>query len=172
MAGEGQEHLVQAGLAELELGDADVGASQLGQGRGGPLGVVDPRRERRRVGFEVHLDAEREVQHLLGFSTLTRVDQAHVQGPRADGGLELGAGPLGQFVLGGAVRPGIYGRFPELALGGPDDANNRGVWIPTISTSQFGATLGKWFGASPAELAVTFPNLGNFGGVTDIGFMF
>ena len=76
-----------------------------------------------------------------------------------------------QFVLGGAVRPGIYGRFPELALGGPDDANNRGVWIPTISTSQFGATLGKWFGASPAELALTFPNLGNFGGVTDIGFM-
>ena len=76
-----------------------------------------------------------------------------------------------QFVLGGAVRPGIYGRFPELALGGPDDANNRGVWIPQISTAQFGATLGKWFGASPAELAVTFSNLGNFGGVTDIGFM-
>jgi uncharacterized protein (DUF1501 family) len=76
-----------------------------------------------------------------------------------------------QFVLGGAVRPGIYGRFPELALGGPDDANSRGVWIPTISTSQFGATLGKWFGASPAELALTFPNLGNFAGVTDIGFM-
>ena len=76
-----------------------------------------------------------------------------------------------QFVLGGAVRPGIYGRMPEFALGGPDDANNRGVWIPTISTSQFGATLGKWFGASPAELATTFPNLANFGGVTDIGFM-
>ncbi len=67
-----------------------------------------------------------------------------------------------QFVLGGSVRPGIYGRFPELALGGPDDANNRGVWIPQISTSQFGATLGKWFGASQAELAQTFSNLGNF----------
>jgi uncharacterized protein (DUF1501 family) len=76
-----------------------------------------------------------------------------------------------QFVLGGAVRPGIYGRMPEFALGGPDDANNRGVWIPTIATSQFGATLGKWFGASPAELDTTFPNLVNFGGVTDVGFM-
>ena len=75
-----------------------------------------------------------------------------------------------QFVLGGAVRPGIYGAFPNLALGGPDDANERGVWIPTISTSQFGATLGKWFGASPAELAQTFPNLGNFS-VKDVGFM-
>jgi uncharacterized protein (DUF1501 family) len=75
-----------------------------------------------------------------------------------------------QFVLGGAVRGGVYGRMPVFALGGPDDANNRGVWIPTISTSQFGATLGKWFGAAPAELAVTFPNLGNFT-TTDVGFM-
>jgi len=55
------------------------------------------------------------------------------------------------------VRGGnVYGSFPFPALGGPDDANNRGVWIPTISTSQFGATLGKWFGASPAELAAAF----------------
>ena len=76
-----------------------------------------------------------------------------------------------QFVVGGAVRPGVYGQMPDLALGGLSDANNRGVWIPTISTSQFGATLGKWFGASPAELALTFPNLANFAGVTDVGFM-
>jgi uncharacterized protein (DUF1501 family) len=75
-----------------------------------------------------------------------------------------------QFVLGGAVRPGIYGVYPNIALGGPDDATDRGVWIPTISTSQFGATLGKWFGASPAELATTFPNLNNFT-VKDVGFM-
>lgn len=75
-----------------------------------------------------------------------------------------------QFVVGGAVRPGVYGRMPDFALGGPDDANNRGVWIPQISTSQFGATLGKWFGASPAELALTFPNLANFT-TTDVGFM-
>ena len=76
-----------------------------------------------------------------------------------------------QFVLGGAVRGGIYGQQPELALGGPDDSGNRGAWIPKISTSQFGATLGKWFGATPGELAATFPTLANFNGVTDIGFM-
>lgn len=76
-----------------------------------------------------------------------------------------------QFVLGGAVRGGIYGRQPVLALGGPDDSGNRGAWIPTISTSQFGATLGKWFGATPGELAATFPTLANFRGVTDVGFM-
>ena len=75
-----------------------------------------------------------------------------------------------QFVLGGAVRGGIYGRQPVLALGGPDDSGSRGAWIPKISTSQFGATLGRWFGASPAELATTFPNLSRFA-TSDVGFM-
>jgi uncharacterized protein (DUF1501 family) len=75
-----------------------------------------------------------------------------------------------QIVLGGAVKGGIYGALPTLAFGGPDDANNRGVWIPTISTGQFGATLGKWFGAGPADLAGTFTNLGQFP-TTDLGFM-
>lgn len=75
-----------------------------------------------------------------------------------------------QFVIGGAVRGGIYGQMPELALGGPDDATNRGAWIPTISTAQFGATLGRWFGASPGELDVAFPNLSLFS-TRDVGFM-
>ena len=75
-----------------------------------------------------------------------------------------------QFVLGGAVRGGIYGQMPTFALGGPDDANNRGVWIPTISTAQFGATLGKWFGATDADVAWAFPNLSEFA-AADVGFM-
>jgi uncharacterized protein (DUF1501 family) len=75
-----------------------------------------------------------------------------------------------QFVLGGAVRGGIYGMMPTFAFSGPDDANNRGVWIPTISAAQFGATLGKWFGATPGELEWAFPNLSNFS-IKDVGFM-
>ncbi len=75
-----------------------------------------------------------------------------------------------QLVLGGAVRGGIHGQMPEFALGGPDDAGSRGVWIPTIATAQFGATLGRWFGASSEELAWIFPNLGQFP-VDDLGFM-
>lgn len=74
------------------------------------------------------------------------------------------------IVLGGAVQGGIYGQYPALALGGPDDANGRGVWIPTTSITQFGATLGRWFGASDAELALAFPNLGLFP-TSNIGFM-
>lgn len=75
-----------------------------------------------------------------------------------------------QLVLGGAVHGGIYGQLPQLALNGPDDANGRGVWIPQIATAQFGATLGRWFGASDAELAAVFPNLSQFP-TSNIGFM-
>jgi uncharacterized protein (DUF1501 family) len=76
------------------------------------------------------------------------------------------------FVMGGAVRGGdIYGTFPQLVLGGPDDANTRGVLIPTTSTAQYGATLARWFGATDAELDQVFPTLSNFS-VRDLGFMF
>jgi uncharacterized protein (DUF1501 family) len=75
-----------------------------------------------------------------------------------------------QLVVGGGVRGGIYGELPTFALGGPDDANTRGVWIPKISTSQYGATLGRWFGASTSELQWAFPNLTQFAS-PDIGFM-
>lgn len=75
-----------------------------------------------------------------------------------------------QLVLGGAVQGGIYGQMPEFALNGPDDANGRGVWIPKIATAQFGATLGRWFGASEQELSTAFPTLAHFPN-SDVGFM-
>ena len=69
------------------------------------------------------------------------------------------------IVMGDAVKGGdLYGTFPTLALQGPDDANNRGVWIPTTSIDQYGATLATWFGVDPTKLGAVFPNLGNFSG--------
>jgi uncharacterized protein (DUF1501 family) len=68
-----------------------------------------------------------------------------------------------QIVLGGAVQGGrVYGSFPVFALGGPSDSGNRGVWIPTTSTDQFGATLASWYGLTAGQLPAVFPNLGNF----------
>jgi uncharacterized protein (DUF1501 family) len=74
------------------------------------------------------------------------------------------------LVVGGAVRGGaIYGRFPELAIDGPDDAG-QGRWIPTTSVEQFGATLAGWFGVAPADRATVFPLLARFP-TADLGFM-
>lgn len=69
------------------------------------------------------------------------------------------------FIMGSAVKGGtICGTFPTQALASasPDDANTRGVWIPTTSLDQYGAKLAAWFGANPSQLSTVFPNLPNF----------
>ena len=45
-----------------------------------------------------------------------------------------------------------YGTFPHAHPRGPDDAGDRGNWIPTTSLDQYAATLGGWFGVSDADL--------------------
>ena len=76
------------------------------------------------------------------------------------------------LIMGGAVKGGdVYGTFPDLTLGGPDDSSNRGSLIPSTSISQYGATLARWFGVpdGPA-MASVFPSLANFT-TQDLGFM-
>jgi uncharacterized protein (DUF1501 family) len=67
------------------------------------------------------------------------------------------------FVVGGGLRGGTtYGTFPLHELRGPDDAGDRGNWIPSTSLDQYGATLGSWFGVADADLQMIFPNLARF----------
>jgi uncharacterized protein (DUF1501 family) len=75
------------------------------------------------------------------------------------------------LVMGGAVQGGqVYGKFPTFALGGPDDTDMRGRWIPTTAIDQYGATLCSWFGIPDSALTTVFPNLANFG-TAKLGFL-
>lgn len=79
------------------------------------------------------------------------------------------------LILGGAVKGGnVYGQFPDLTLGGPNDCG-RGALIPTTAIEQYGATLAKWYGVSTADgsMAKVFPSLGSPAkfAPADLGFM-
>jgi uncharacterized protein (DUF1501 family) len=81
------------------------------------------------------------------------------------------------LVMGGAVRgASSYGLYPQLELGGPDDAGkdaweHQGRWIPSTSVDQYAATLLSWFGASENQLNLILPNLHNFGTKKNLGFI-
>ena len=78
------------------------------------------------------------------------------------------------LIMGGAVRGGdMYGQYPTLGVdlgsfSNPDAIGN--AQIPTSSVDQYAATLGSWFGVSPAALDLIFPNLKNFSS-KNLGFV-
>jgi uncharacterized protein (DUF1501 family) len=103
-------------------------------------------------------------------TTFTLSDFSRTFQPNSGGGSDHAWGSH-QLVLGGSVKGGdFYGTYPTLALGGPDDAEDEGRWIPTTSVDQYAATLAKWFGVAPAALPSVFPNLGRFA-TSDLGFL-
>ena len=75
------------------------------------------------------------------------------------------------LIMGGSVRGGtFYGTFPTLALGGPDDTDTRGRWIPTTSVDQYAATLATWYGLAASDLPTVFPYLSRFAS-SNLGFL-
>lgn len=74
------------------------------------------------------------------------------------------------LIMGGAVNGRrTYGRFPTLAVNGPDDTST-GRWIPTTAIDQYFATLATWFGVDNNNLSTVFPNLGRFSS-SNLGFV-
>lgn len=59
--------------------------------------------------------------------------------------------------------------MPDLTVEGPDDAG-WGQIIPKIAVDQYAATLARWYGVAPGDMATVFPNIGRFG-PSDLGFL-
>lgn len=102
-------------------------------------------------------------------TTFTESDFGRSLLSNANGGTDHAWGNLA-FVMGGAVRGGVYGAFPLLDVNGPDTIDRQGRFIPTTAIDQYGATLARWFGVPNSQLDSIFPNLRNFA-ARDLGFM-
>jgi uncharacterized protein (DUF1501 family) len=121
-------------------------------------------------GMSAFYQATQELGVANQVTTFTLSEFSRTMEPGSSGGSDHAWGGH-QFILGGAVKGNaIYGTFPTLALGGPDDADQNGRWIPTTALDQYAATLATWFGVSPANLSSIFPNLVNFS-ASNLGFL-
>ncbi len=104
-------------------------------------------------------------------TTFTSSEFGRTLMPNSSGGTDHAWGSH-HFAIGGAVKGGdMVGAFPQLALGGQQDATGRGSLIPSISVDQYGATLANWFGVSQPNLPTLFPNIGNFAAAANLGFL-
>ena len=75
------------------------------------------------------------------------------------------------FLFGGPVNGSrIFGKIPQLRIGGADDvpSGSRGRWIPTTAVEQYSAVLAKWLGVPPSDINTIFPNLSRFPDPFDI----
>ena len=111
-------------------------------------------------------------------TTFTLSDFGRTLQPAGSGAAQVGSDHAWgnhHLIMGGAVRGNrLFGTYPTLQLGGPDDTDGgsspRGRWIPTTSVEQYAATLATWYGLSTSDLPAVFPLIGRFS-TPNLGFM-
>ncbi len=107
-------------------------------------------------------------------TTFTQADFGRTFQPAGSGAATVGSDHgwgNHQFIMGGSVLGGrFYGTFPTLALGGPDDTDTRGRWIPSTAIDQYAATLARWYGVADADIPTIFPFVGRFA-TSNLGFL-
>lgn len=114
--------------------------------------------------------ATQELNVANNVTTFTMSDFSRTFQPNSNTGSDHAWGSH-HIVVGGAVKGGqMYGTFPTLALGGPDDSGANGRWVPSTASVQYAATLANWFGVSAAQMPAIFPNIGAFA-TANLGFV-
>jgi uncharacterized protein (DUF1501 family) len=67
------------------------------------------------------------------------------------------------MVFGGPVDGGkIFGTYPDLTLGSPQDVGPAGRFLPTTAVDLYFAELLRWFGVPSGSMNYVLPNIGNF----------
>ncbi len=136
------------------IGNFDTHSDQVAQ-QGALLASISP-------ALAAFYQATQELGVSSNVTTFTMSDFSRTFQPNSNTGSDHAWGSH-HIVLGGAVKGGqMYGTFPTLALNGPDDSGTNGRWVPTTGSVQYAATLASWFGVSPSQMAMIFPNIGSF----------
>ncbi len=139
-------------------------------------GTQDPLLQQLSQAVAAFYTATQEVGTDAVTTTFTASEFGRTLQPNGDAGTDHAWGSH-HFVIGTGVKNGgslhggqIWGQFPSLALGGPNDANTRGTMVPTTSVDQYAATMARWFGVTPANIGSVFPYVGNFP-TANVGFL-
>jgi uncharacterized protein (DUF1501 family) len=144
------------------IGNFDTHADQLPL-QGALLAAISP-------ALAAFYQATQELGVANEVTTFTMSDFSRTFQPNSNTGSDHAWGAH-HMVLGGAVKGGkMYGTFPTLALGGPDDSGSNGRWVPTTASVQYASTLAQWFGVSATQLPAIFPNIGSFP-AANLGFV-
>ena len=144
------------------VGNFDTHAGQLGA-QGTLLASISP-------ALAAFYQATQELGVQNNVTTFTMSDFSRTFQPNSNQGTDHAWGSH-HIVMGGAVKGGqMYGTFPTLHLGGPDDSGTNGRWVPSTGSVQYAATLAQWFGVTTAQLPAIFPNIGSFAS-NNLGFV-
>jgi uncharacterized protein (DUF1501 family) len=153
---------VQRQIFFAGIGNFDTHADQLDL-QGALLAQISP-------ALAAFYNATVELNVASQVTTFTMSDFSRTFQPNSNNGSDHAWGAH-HIVIGGAVNGGqIYGTYPTLALGGPDDSGSNGRWVPSTASSQYAATLAQWFGVSAADLPTVLPAISNFS-TGNLGFV-
>jgi len=153
---------VQRQIFFASLGNFDTHAGQLAA-QSALLAEVSP-------AIAAFYNATVELNVASEVTTFTMSDFSRTFQPNSNNGSDHAWGSH-HMVIGGAVKGGqIYGTFPNLTLGGPDDSGSNGRWVPSTASSQYAATLAQWFGVPVADLPTVLPSIGSFSS-NNLGFV-